>query len=218
MGNAVWAVSQRALALMGIVVLAPVLGVLALAVRLDSPGPILYRSRRMERLARFDMLKFRTMRSDPTEAGPAVTVLGDRRITRVGRVLRRSKLDELPQLWNVVRGEMLLVGPRPEDPRYADPADPVHRLVFSERPGITGTTALAYRDEESLLANEAMKLAVASGREQPTTDDIEQVYRETILPAKLAMDAEYLRTRSIWGDLAILGRTIGQVLPRTGRR
>lgn len=218
MGDTAWAAAQRILALVGIVVLAPVLGALALAVRLDSPGPILYRSRRIARLQEFDMLKFRTMRSVPSGEAPAVTALGDPRITRIGGVLRRSKLDELPQLWNVVRGEMLLVGPRPEDPRYADPADPLHRLVFSERPGITGATALAYRDEERLLANEAKKLAVASGREQPGTDDIERAYSQIILPAKLAMDSEYLRTRSTRGDLAILGRTIGQVLGRTTRR
>jgi lipopolysaccharide/colanic/teichoic acid biosynthesis glycosyltransferase len=217
-GNAAWAVSQRVFALVAIAILAPVLGVLAVAVRLDSPGQILYRSIRMTRLKEFDMLKFRTMRPVSARDGPGVTASGDRRITRLGYFLRRSKLDELPQLWNVVRGDMLLVGPRPEDPRYLDPADPLHQLVFRERPGITGTTALAYRDEESLLAAEAMKLAAAAGRVQASTDDIERVYRQTILPAKLAMDAEYLQTRSVRGDLAILGRTIGQVLRRSTRQ
>jgi lipopolysaccharide/colanic/teichoic acid biosynthesis glycosyltransferase len=217
-GDTTWAISQRIIALVGMVLLAPILGLLALAVRLDSAGPILYRARRMERHREFAMLKFRTMRSIPGDEAPAVTALGDPRITKVGRLLRRSKLDELPQLWNVVRGEMLLVGPRPEDPRYADPVDPLHQLVFAHRPGITGTTALAFRDEESLLASEATKLAAASGRGLPTSDDIDRVYRQLVLPAKLAMDSEYLRTRSTRGDLAILGRTVGQVLRPSTRR
>jgi lipopolysaccharide/colanic/teichoic acid biosynthesis glycosyltransferase len=216
--DAAWVALQRILALVGIVLLAPLLGAVALAVRLDSAGPILYRSRRMQRLREFDMFKFRTMRSRGSDTGPAVTARGDPRITPVGRVLRRSKLDELPQLWNVVRGEMLLVGPRPEDPRYLDPTDPLHRLIFAERPGITGMTALAYRDEERLLFDAARRVAAASGRDQPTPDDIDGVYRRSILPAKLEMDSAYLRTRSVRGDLAILGRTIAQVIPRARRK
>ena len=114
-------------------------------------------------------------------------------------------------LWNVVHGEMLLVGPRPEDPRYVDPSNPLHLLVFSSRPGITGPAALAFRDEEAVLAAAARELAIAAERVIPGPDDIERAYRERILPRKLALDVEYLQTRSVHGDIAILGRTLGQV-------
>jgi lipopolysaccharide/colanic/teichoic acid biosynthesis glycosyltransferase len=151
------------------------------------------------------------------ESGPGITASGDPRVTRLGGFLRRTKLDELPQLWNVVRGEMALVGPRPEDPRYVDPADPLHRRVFGARPGITGPTAIAYRDEEAILAAAAADLARADGRPVATTDDLDRAYREVVLPAKLESDAAYLDSRSIAGDLHVIGRTIGQVLPRTRR-
>ena len=99
-----------------------------------------------------------------------------------------------------------------------DLADPLHATVFAALPGITGPTALAYRDEEAILAAAALDVARADGRDAATDDDLDRAYREVVLPAKLAMDAEYLRTRSTRGDLAILGRTIGQVLGRTARR
>lgn len=215
MRSAAWGLAQRLIAAITIVLLAPLLAALAVAVRLDSSGPVLYRSKRLGRLETFQILKFRTMRSTPGWSGPAVTALGDPRITRVGRFLRRTKLDELPQLWNVVRGQMLLVGPRPEDPRYADFGDPTHRFVFGARPGITGVTALAYRHEEALLADVAKRLAQAGGRDEPTRDDVERAYREAILPAKLVMDSEYLRTRSVRRDLAILWKTIREILSRS---
>jgi lipopolysaccharide/colanic/teichoic acid biosynthesis glycosyltransferase len=158
------------------------------------------------------------MRVQSATLGPSVTAAGDRRITRLGRTLRRTKLDELPQLWNVARGDMALVGPRPEDPRYVNLEDPLHRTVFGALPGITGPTALAYRDEETVLADAALVVARASGRSRATDDDVDHAYRTVILPAKLAMDAEYLRTRSTRGDLAILGKTIAQVLPRVARK
>jgi lipopolysaccharide/colanic/teichoic acid biosynthesis glycosyltransferase len=107
---------------------------------------------------------------------------------------------------------MALVGPRPEDPRYVDWADPRHALVFTRQPGITGPTALEFADEEDRLAAAALSLARADGRDRATEHDLDRAYRETILPAKLAMDAEYLQTRSTKGDLAILARTIRQVL------
>ena len=206
------------LALVGFVLLAPLLGVLAIAIRVTSQGPVLHRAVRVGAQGPFTLLKFRTMDAGASSAGPGVTAAGDPRVTRVGRVLRRTKLDELPQLWNVVRGEMSLVGPRPEDPRYFDLGDTLHREVFSARPGITGPTALAYRNEETILAAAALDLARTDGRERATDADTERAYRDRILLVKLAMDAEYLRTRSTRGDLAILGRTIGQVLRGTTRR
>ncbi len=128
--------------------------------------------------------------------GPRITARDDRRVTSVGRVLRRFRLDELPQLINVVRGEMSLVGPRPEVPAFVDMTDPLHRLVFSAKPGITGLAQLEFHDEARLLAGE----------------DPERRYREVVLPAKLRLDAEYLDRRSTMLDLAILFRTIRAVV------
>jgi lipopolysaccharide/colanic/teichoic acid biosynthesis glycosyltransferase len=130
--------------------------------------------------------------------GPAITARADARITRAGSTIRRLRLDELPQLWNVARGDMLLVGPRPEDPRFVDLNDPVHRRVFTAIPGITGLTQLAYVNEADLLDGE----------------DPERHYREVILPAKLALDCRYLDARSPRLDLWIIAQTIGAALGR----
>jgi lipopolysaccharide/colanic/teichoic acid biosynthesis glycosyltransferase len=208
-----WSVVQRGMALIGMLVLSPVLAVVALAVRADTPGPAVYRSTRISQGRPFTILKFRSMRAG-ADPGLRVTSAGDPRVTRIGRFLRRAKLDELPQLWNVVRGEMLLVGPRPEDPIYVDLEDPLHRAVFGARPGITGPTVLAFHDEEFLLAGAAREIASAAGREYATAEDIDRAYRERIQPRKLEMDAAYLRTRSVRGDLAVLAGTIGHVLRR----
>jgi len=208
-------VIQRLIAALALVPLGPLVLALVAAVRLTSPGPAFHRAVRVgPGDSRFELLKLRTMRVGGD--GPAITAAGDPRVTRLGHVLRRTKLDELPQLWNVVRGEMALVGPRPEDPRYVDQGDPLHREVFSARPGMTSPTAIAFRDEEALLAAEARAIAAEEGAATPTPEHLERAYRERILPRKLAMDAEYLRTRSWRGDLAILGRTIGLVLRRSG--
>jgi lipopolysaccharide/colanic/teichoic acid biosynthesis glycosyltransferase len=211
------ALIQRAMAGVGLVVLLPVMAVIAIAVRRSSPGPAIHRATRVRPGGTFTLLKFRTMREGAPLAGPGVTASGDRRVTGLGRRLRRSKLDELPQLWNVVKGDMLLVGPRPEDPRYVNLADPLHERVFGGLPGITGPTALAYRDEEETLSKTAFDVARADGREVVTPADIDRAYREVVLPAKLAMDAAYLASRSIAEDVRILGRTFGQVLGRTAR-
>ncbi len=208
-------VIQRLIAALALVPLGPLVLALGVAVRLTSPGPAFHRAVRVgPGDSRFELLKLRTMRVGGD--GPAVTAGGDPRVTRLGRMLRRTKLDELPQLWNVVRGEMALVGPRPEDPRYVDQGDPLHREVFSARPGMTGPTAIAFRDEEALLATEARAVAAEEGAARPTIEHLERAYRERILPRKLAIDAAYLRTRSWRGDVAIIGRTIGLVLRRSG--
>jgi lipopolysaccharide/colanic/teichoic acid biosynthesis glycosyltransferase len=185
----------------------PFLAAIAVAVRLTSPGPSLHRALRVSAGTTFVLLKFRTMRAGSDRDGPGVTSAGDVRVTRLGRILRDAKLDELPQLWNVVRGEMLIVGPRPEDPRYVDWDDPLHRFVFSWRPGIVGPAALAYRHEEPILAAAARDVAHADRRTTPTPADVDRAYRERLLPAKLAIDAHYIRTHTFRGDLAILGRT-----------
>ena len=128
--------------------------------------------------------------------GSRVTVAQDPRVTPLGRVLRRYKIDELPQLINVVRGEMSLVGPRPEDPAYVDLSNPLHRRVFSAKPGITGLAQIAYHDEADHLVG----------------PDAERRYREEILPAKLRLDAEYLGRRTTLLDLQIILRTVWAVL------
>ena len=132
------------------------------------------------------------MQANRTEAGPGVTTGGDARITRVGRLLRRFRLDELPQLWNVAKGQMRFVGPRPEDPRYVDLTVPLHREVFTAPPGIAGLTQLIYADETRLLEG---------------ATDPDGYYREKILPQKVAMDAAYLRNRSAKLDMWILAQT-----------
>ena len=203
---------------LGLALGSPFLAASALAIKLQDRGPVLYRQQRVGRSGtEFELLKLRTMvvGAEKQGAGWAVN-RGDPRITSVGRVLRRLSLDELPQLWNVVRGEMALVGPRPEDPRYVDLADPLHAAVFGALPGITGPTALAYRDEETILADAAQEMARSHGRDRATDDDLDRAYREVVLPAKLRLDADYLSGRSTRGDLAVMGMTIGQVLGRTG--
>ena len=206
---------QRLVAGFFLVGLSPLLGALVALVWVTSGRPVLHRAVRVRPGGTFTLYKLRTMTA---EVGPRVTAASDSRITPFGRWLRRTKLDELPQLWNVVRGDMLLVGPRPEDPRYVDWSDPLHQRVFSATPGITGRTALAFRDEEALLAAAALDLARGDGRDAVVDADIDHAYRERILPTKLAVDAAYLDERSLWTDLELIGRTIGQVLGRTGRR
>jgi lipopolysaccharide/colanic/teichoic acid biosynthesis glycosyltransferase len=207
-------VVQRALGLAALVLLSPFIAALAVAVRATSGRPAFFRATRVAPAGTFTAYKLRTMERAPVGSGPAITAAGDARVTRLGGILRQTKLDELPQLLNVARGEMALVGPRPEDPRYVDRNDPLHRFVFAARPGITGPTALAYRDEEALLASAAQELALSEGRAAWAPGDLERAYRERILPAKMGMDATYLRSRSFAGDVAILVQTFTHVLRR----
>ena len=180
-------------AVIGLLAGSPLLLLVALAVKLSSGGPALHRAVRVGRDgAPFTVLKFRTMRIGA--AGPPITSSADPRITPVGRILRRLKIDELPQLVNVVRGEMSLVGPRPEDPRYVEGYTAVQRRVLTVPPGITSPASLAYRDEERLIA--------AHG------GDVVTVYRDVILPAKLAIDLGYVDARSFWVDLRVLVGTL----------
>jgi lipopolysaccharide/colanic/teichoic acid biosynthesis glycosyltransferase len=171
----------------------PVLLVVAVAIRVDSPGPVLHRATRIGLCGRpFTLYKFRTMIVGAAGRGPRVTGAGDPRVTHMGRLLRRTKLDELPQLWNVLRGDMRLVGPRPEDPRFVALYAPDQQLVLSVCPGLTGPSQLAFFDEEAILAS----------------GDPEGVYVRDILPRKLAIDLEYARLHDFMGDLRIIGRTI----------
>ena len=181
----------------GLVMTSPIIAAAALAVKLESPGPAFYSGPRAGLNGRdFHIHKLRTMR--PNAIGPAVTASDDPRITRVGRFLRRTKLDELPQLLNVLKGDMSLVGPRPEDPRYVALYTPEQRAVLSVRPGITGPTVLRFIDEQEILRGA----------------DPEKNYVTRIMPQKLAIDLQYVRRASFTVDLKILIETFAAVISR----
>lgn len=181
----------------GLVASAPLLAVIATAVRLDSRGPVIFRQERVGRHgSSFRIHKFRTM-SDGSSAA-LVSAEGDARVTRVGSVLRRTKLDELPQLLDVLLGDMALVGPRPEVPRYVAHWPPEAReLILAVRPGITDPASLVFRHEGRLLAD---------------VDDPETYYLESLLPAKVSLYVDYVRSMSLRGDLEILAATFRAVL------
>ncbi|MFZ5587093.1 MAG: sugar transferase [Thermodesulfobacteriota bacterium] len=188
---------EAVIALAALACLTPLLLVIALLVRATSPGPALFCQVRVGRSGRpFTLLKFRSMRQ--TCGGPEVTCAGDARVTRIGRLLRKSKLDELPQLWNVVRGDLALVGPRPEVPRYVDLADPLWQKVLRHRPGITDPVTIQLRNEEEVLARCA--------------GDPEQYYVDTLLRMKLMGYAAYLDRRDWLSDLRVLAHSLGAVI------
>lgn len=178
----------------------PLLLVLALAVRLTSPGPALFRQPRVGRGGRtFEMLKLRTMRrQDPAAGGSPITAGGDQRITPLGRWLRASKLDELPELWNIVRGDLSFVGPRPEVPAMVDLEDPRWRRVLAVRPGLTDPVTLRLRNEEAMLAK------VPPG-------ELEDFYRQVLQPWKLDGYLEYVSRRSPASDLRLIWRTLSAI-------
>jgi lipopolysaccharide/colanic/teichoic acid biosynthesis glycosyltransferase len=182
-------------AALALVLLSPLLAVVALLVRLDSPGPVFFRQQRVGRFgALYRIHKFRTMVAGAAERGGALTVGDDPRITRAGRWLRRSRIDELPQLIDVLEGNMSLVGPRPEVPRYVAMYPPALReRVLSVRPGITDPASLEFIDEAERLARAA---------------DPEREYVEVILPRKLAIAAAYAERATLASDTVIIGRTL----------
>jgi lipopolysaccharide/colanic/teichoic acid biosynthesis glycosyltransferase len=178
-----------------LLLLALPIALLALAIRLDSPGPSLYRCRRIGFRGReFSMLKFRKMHDDA--AGPALTAKGDERFTRLGRFLAETKLDELPQLWNVLKGEMSLVGPRPEDPGFVTEQADAYAQILQVRPGVTGLCQLAFAKESEIL----------------DPDDALRHYLASILPQKVGMDVLYAQRRSLQMDFQIIFWTVAAVL------
>ena len=180
-------------ALVGIILLSPLLAAIALLVKVDSTGPIFHRAERVGwREKPFRLLKFRSMVVNAAQIGPGITTADDPRVTRVGKRLRRTKMDELPQLFNVLRGEMSLVGPRPEDPRYVTTYDSFQRRVFCVRPGITSAASLAFRHEQEMLQS----------------PNWEKTYLLHVLPKKLAIDLDYLDRRTFWSDVRLILRTI----------
>lgn len=178
----------------GIAVLSPVLLVIALAIVIDSKGGVFYRQVRVGKDGKeFRIFKFRTMISDADKRGLLITVGADSRITRVGKILRKTKLDELAQLFNVFIGDMSFVGPRPEVPRYVAMYTPAQRNVLLVRPGITDYASVAYRDENDLLEG---------------ASDPERVYIEEIMPAKLELNRQYLSSIGVWTDIKLIFATV----------
>lgn len=176
----------------GLILISPILGMIAFAVRLTSPGPVIFRQQRVGQQRKlFTIYKFRTMVENSETIGPGHTAKGDPRITPIGRYLRRFKLDELPQLYNVLRGEMSLVGPRPKLPNH-DPAP------MACRPGITGAATLAFRYESRILCK------VPAGR-------IEGFYQQYIVPHKLRLDSDYMERATVLSDISVLVATVLRV-------
>ena len=183
----------------GVLLLLPLMLFIAAIIKLDSPGPALFRQERVGRHGRsFEIFKFRTMAADARERGPNITVGTDSRITRVGRTLRKYKLDELPQLLNVLRGEMSLVGPRPEVAEFVDiyPTE-LRDVVLSVPPGLTDYAAIEFRSESEVLGAAA---------------DPRACYVNEVLPKKLALYARYVRERSLGLDMLLIARTIVAIL------
>lgn len=185
---------------LALTVLLPLLLAVALVVASTSSGGAFFRQVRVGRGGKeFRLLKFRTMRPGSERAGQLTVGGRDPRITGIGYALRRTKLDELPQLWNVLIGDMSIVGPRPEVPRYVALYDAEQRKVLSVRPGLTGLASIAYIDENEVLAR---------------SSDPERAYIEEVMPAKLALDLRYVRERSLWLDLRLIGRTALRLMVR----
>lgn len=186
-----------------LVILSPVLLLTGIAVAATSSGGAIFRQARVGRHGKlFTLLKFRSMTVIDAEAAPAFDPGRTTRVTAVGRILRKTKIDELPQLWNVLVGDMSLVGPRPEVPEWTSVHPELWEIVLSVRPGITDPASIEFRDEETILA---------------AAEDAKACYRDVILPRKLKLSAEYVRHRSFLGDLRVLWKTATAVLgSRTG--
>ncbi len=187
-----WRWFEKAAAMGGLIVSLPVMAAAAIAIKLEDRGPVFFRQSRIGRHGvPFQLLKLRSMTTG--RAGATITAAGDARVTPIGRFLRKYKLDEIPQLWNVLRGDMSLVGPRPELAIYIDRDDARWQEILQFRPGITDLATLLHRDEEKILGS---------------AENPEQFYRQSILPAKLSLSAQYMRQASPWQDLKLILWTI----------
>jgi lipopolysaccharide/colanic/teichoic acid biosynthesis glycosyltransferase len=183
-----------ALSALGLIFLVPVFLLVAVLIRLDSAGPVFFRQERMGRgFVPFRIYKFRTMVRDASQRGEEITAGGDERVTRVGRLLRKCKVDELPQLLNVLKGEMSLVGPRPEVKTYVDMYESDYREILKVRPGITDISSIVFRDEERVLMRQS---------------DPGRYYREVLLPQKIELARRYIQRASFFYDLKIVAMTI----------
>src|SRR5262244_1886989 len=183
--------------LIGLICLFPLLLLVAILVKLDSPGPIFFKQERIGmRFRPFQILKFRTMVQDSSTRGKSITVGNDPRITRVGWFLRKTKIDELPQLINVLRGEMTFVGPRPEVPQYVEMFRKDYEDILKIRPGITDLASIKYRDEAALLGQ---------------SENPEEEYIRRVLPDKIKLEKEYIRCSSFMLDLKLIFKTLATI-------
>ena len=182
----------------GMIVFSPLFLLIYLVIKIENGGKVIFSQERIGYQGKpFILYKFRSMKESAEADGkPALCCQGDKRLTRVGRFLREHHLDELPQLWNVLKGDMSLVGPRPEVPRYVRLYSEAQRKVLLVRPGITDLASIAYRNENDLLAR---------------SDDPERTYVEEVMPAKLELNRRYIVEFSLLGDLRLIGRTIRTV-------
>jgi lipopolysaccharide/colanic/teichoic acid biosynthesis glycosyltransferase len=186
-------------ALIGLLILAPLFVVIAVLIKLDSPGPVFFKGKRVGQYGKiFDILKFRSMILDAPQKGAAITCQDDPRVTRMGKVLRKTKLDELPSFVNVLKGEMSLVGPRPEAPYWVEHYTSHQRTVLNVKPGITGLAQVKYRNEEALLSR----------------SNLETEYPR-IMNDKLNIDLGYVENQSIVLDIRILLETIAALFRRS---
>jgi len=178
----------------GIIFLLPIFITIGILIKLDSKGPIFFKQIRIGKDEKpFFIYKFRTMKMDATQQGPSITKRDDPRITKIGKILRRYKIDELPQLFNVLFGSMSFVGPRPDVPGFADKLEGEDRHILSLRPGITGPASLKYKEEEQLLAEQK---------------DPERYNREVIWPDKVKINLDYLKSWSLKKDIIYIIRTV----------
>lgn len=181
-----------------LLLLSPVFLLLSIAIKLDSSGPVFYRQVRVGRYGEdFKIFKFRSMVQDADKKGLALTTEGDARITRVGKLIRKCRLDEFSQVLNVLQGTMSLVGPRPEVRRYVDVYEPEYLATLLIRPGVTATASIAFRNEDELLNSGG---------------DPEEIYVKQILPEKMRYNLEYLQNISVWNDIKIMVQTVLAVL------
>ncbi|ODT65271.1 MAG: sugar transferase [Pelagibacterium sp. SCN 63-23] len=190
--------------LAGLILLSPLLVAIMLAIRLEGPGPAFFLQERVGRGGKsFRIVKFRTMRQTAPLEGPQITIGQDPRITRLGHTLRKFKLDELPQLLNVLKGEMSLVGPRPEVPAYmARYTSEQQAIILSVRPGITDFAAIEFSDEAEILAK---------------APNPEATYVQEVMPRKFALYERYAREQSFWLDLTLITKTLGKIVERRDR-
>lgn len=182
----------------GLLVLLPIFMIIAFIIKVDSKGPIFFRQIRIGKNGKkFKIFKFRTMVVDAEKKGMQITIDGDNRITRAGYILRKSKLDELPQLINVLKGDMSFVGPRPEVPRYVAMYDERQRSILKVTPGITDIASIEFRDENSLLAK---------------SKNPEETYKKEIIPRKIELNMEYIKNMSVIYDIGLILKTICKII------
>jgi lipopolysaccharide/colanic/teichoic acid biosynthesis glycosyltransferase len=183
-----------AFSFLGLIICLPIFVIVPILIKLDSKGPVFFRQARVgKNFIEFKICKFRTMRHDSEEKGPVITVSGDRRVTKVGKFLRQYKIDELPQLFNVLKGEMSFVGPRPEVKKYVQLFKKDYKKLLRIRPGITDPASLKYSDEEGILS---------------LSENWEEDYEKRILPEKIHLSLQYVEHCSILTDLNIILKTL----------